>query len=453
MTGQNTAEKGASGVPLAQILRAVVPVLSGLRNQTTATESLARVDGALRPAAQAICYAVLRQWGQSLALRRRLAPRAPAPDVDALLRAALALLAEPLPPGGKPRYAEFTVVDQAVAAARAEPKLRASAGFINAVLRRFLRERDIRLAATAEEPEARWNHPAWWVERLRHDHPRQWEALLDASRRAAPMHLRVNRRRTTRQAYLHLLQCAGLPAHAFGEDGLRLERACDVAELPGFAEGWVSVQDAAAQLAAPLLLGAFEAPVGRPARVLDACAAPGGKTAHLLERADLALTALDLSARRSARIHANLSRLGLAADVRTADAGDSAAYWDGKPWDAILLDAPCSASGIVRRHPDVPWLRREADVTTIAAVQQRLLTVLWPQLAPGGALLYATCSVFREEGEQSIKTFLAHNTDAQLLRAPGHLLPGIPEGHGAVPDNRSGDHDGFYYALLRKRLA
>jgi 16S rRNA (cytosine967-C5)-methyltransferase len=267
------------------------------------------------------------------------------------------------------------------------------------------------------------------------------------------MHLRVNRRRTTRQAYLHLLQCAGLPAHAFGEDGLRLERACDVAELPGFAEGWVSVQDAAAQLAAPLLLGAFEAPVGRPARVLDACAAPGGKTAHLLERADLALTALDLSAKRSARIHANLSRLGLAADVRTADAGDSAAYWDGKPWDAILLDAPCSASGIVRRHPDVPWLRREADVTTIAAVQQRLLTVLWPQLAPGGALLYATCSVFREEGEQSIKTFLGHNTDAQLLRAPGHLLPGIPEGHGAVPDNHSGDHDGFYYALLRKRLA
>ena len=222
-------------------------------------------------------------------------------------------------------------------------------------------------------------------------------------------------------------------------------------ELPGLAQGLVSVQSATAQRAAPLLLEGLPA---TPLRVLDACAAPGGKTAHLLECAPQArVTALELNAERSQRISDNLARLDLSAEVRVADAGDVGAWWDGAHYDAILLDAPCSASGIVRRHPDVRWLRRASDIAQLAAEQDRLLHALWPLLAPGGRLLYCTCSVFRQEGAERIEAFAARNSDVLRCPAPGHLLPGRDGLGGRVGDNGACDDDGFFYALLQKSPA
>ena len=227
-----------------------------------------------------------------------------------------------------------------------------------------------------------------------------------------------------------------------------MQNPCPVQDIPGFSHGEVSVQDAAAQLAAPLLLNGLTATT--PLHVLDACAAPGGKTAHLLEFTDCTVTALEVDPLRSEKIHQTLRRLKLEAQVVVADAAKVPSWWDGQPFDAILLDAPCSAAGIVRRHPDVRWLRRETDIAQLAVIQTRLLKALWPTLRPGGRLLYCTCSVFKAEGSEQIETFLARNLDAALLPSPGHLLPGGAP-NDTVQYNPNGDHDGFYYALLEKR--
>ena len=216
-------------------------------------------------------------------------------------------------------------------------------------------------------------------------------------------------------------------------------------DIPGFTEGRFSVQDAGAQLTAQLVVA------GKPGHILDACAAPGGKTAHILELAEADLLALDVDPARCERIADNLQRLGLAARVLAADAGEPSSWWDGRPFDAILLDAPCTASGIVRRHPDVRWLRRETDIASLAAQQQRLLEALWPLLAPGGTLVYCTCSVFRDEGAARIQAFVAHNKAAVLRPSPGHLMPQGGAKAEALRDNLAGDHDGFFYALLEKR--
>jgi len=260
------------------------------------------------------------------------------------------------------------------------------------------------------------------------------------------MTLRVNRQRCSRAHYLQALTAAGLAAQAQGEDGLVLAQPVPVERLPGWTQGWVSVQDGAAQLAAPLL---WQAGLQPGDRVLDACAAPGGKTAHLLEWGALDLLALEVDPQRVSRIHDTLQRLGLTAQVRQADAGQPASWWDGRPFDAILLDAPCTASGIVRRHPDVRWLRRPTDIEHLAAEQARLLEALWPLLRPGGHLLYCTCSVFRAEGEGQISRFMARHADAEARPAPGHLLPAPPDGQ-PIGDNGPGGLDGFFYALLRK---
>jgi 16S rRNA (cytosine967-C5)-methyltransferase len=254
-----------------------------------------------------------------------------------------------------------------------------------------------------------------------------------------------------------------LEVNAVAHSGLELSRSAYVPGLPGYVEGWFSVQDAAAQLAAPLLIDAIDAPAsqaGKVWRVLDACAAPGGKTAHLLEYAAskglrLEVLALDVDPQRCQRIHDNLQRLHLSAKVLAADAADPATWWDGVAFDAILLDAPCTASGIVRRHPDIRWLRREADIAQLAELQRGLLAALWPLLNPGGPLLYCTCSVFKAEGHGQIQTFVAHHTDAAILPSPGHLLPQSPPQPGALRDNHLGGHDGFFYGLLQKtpRLA
>jgi 16S rRNA (cytosine967-C5)-methyltransferase len=262
------------------------------------------------------------------------------------------------------------------------------------------------------------------------------------------MALRVNRRRTDRTSYQQALQAIGLSSIPVGSDGLVLYAPQPVERLPGFAQGHCSVQDAAAQMAAEQLLGDR---AWTPAdRVLDACAAPGGKTAHLLERAELNLLALDVDPRRCERIEGTLTRLGLQAAVRCADAAQPATWWDGQLFDAILLDAPCTASGIVRRHPDVRWLRRASDVSALVTTQRTLLDALWPLLKPGGRLVYATCSVVRAEGEEQIRAFLVHHTDALQQPSPGHLLPGLAAPSGEFNDNRLGGYDGFFYARLDK---
>ncbi|MEY3216557.1 MAG: Ribosomal small subunit methyltransferase [Pseudomonadota bacterium] len=312
-----------------------------------------------------------------------------------------------------------------------------------------MREREALVLATDADLQAVWNHPRWWVERLQREYPDHWQALLQMAQQPAPMSLRIDPRHHSVGEYQSKLQALGLPSKAVGASGLQLAKAVPVQQLPGFSEGHVSVQDAAAQVAAPLLLQGRQA--DKAWRILDACAAPGGKTGHLLACYPQArVLALDVDAARCQRIDQNLQRLGVQAEVRAADAAQPAAWWDGEAFDAILLDAPCTASGIVRRHPDVRWLRRPEDSAQLARIQAQLLRALWPLLAPGGRLLYCTCSVFRSEGDETVQAFLQHNTNARLLPSPGHLIPGQAPTGLPVVDNALGEHDGFYYALLEK---
>jgi 16S rRNA (cytosine967-C5)-methyltransferase len=430
--------------PLWRQLQSTARVVQAVQQGRSGTAALDEVASGLRAAVQALSFHVWRNLGRATALRQQLARRRPPPAADALLTVALALAWDE----AQAPYDSFTLVNQAVEAAKKDPPTRPQASFINACLRRFLRERDTLVALTAQDPVALWNHPMWWIERVQQDHPEHWQSMLKAANQQAPLTLRVNARHSTVAGYQQVLSEAGLQGTQVGPWAIALDTAVPVHSLPGFAQGHVSVQDAAAQWAAPLLLEGREWHAGL--RVLDACAAPGGKTGHLLELADAQVTALEVDAQRAKRIGENLVRLGLQAQVCTADASRPESWWDGTPFDAILLDAPCTASGIVRRHPDVRWLRRETDVAALAAQQHAMLSALWPLLRPGGRLLFCTCSVFRAEGKDQVQTFLAHNTDAQLLPSPGHLLPQSHAKERPVPDNAPIDHDGFFYALLQK---
>ncbi len=435
-----------ASLPLAQLLLATAEAVQAVAAGRSLNDVLAQVPAAARPGVQSLSFHVLRWWGSARELREKLAAKTPPPMVDALLCTALALLW----PAGEPPYAEHTLVDQAVGAAR--QRVPAAAGFINAVLRRFLREREALVAAAQVSPLGAFNHPLWWIEQLKRDWPGQWQALLTQANRHPPMTLRVNARRGSGAAYVQRLAAQGRSARVVDEPLLRgqavlLDQPLPVQQLPGFAEGEVSVQDAAAQRAAPLLIGAG---LPRGARVLDACAAPGGKTAQLLELADLEVLALDIDPLRQQRVQQTLNRLQLRAELKVGDARDPARWWDGRPFDAILLDAPCSASGIVRRHPDVRWLRRADDIHALAQVQSELLEALWPLLAPGGRLLYATCSVFKREGEQRIDAFLQrHGAGGACLdpASPGQLLP---LAHNDATPHAAALHDGFYLALIHK---
>ncbi len=459
--------------PLHRLLSTTADAVAAVRTGRSLTDVLAKVPADLRAGTQALSFQVLRCLGGAEAVVALMAPKPPPAPVLSLLVTALALL---WPGDAPPPYADHTLVDQAVSAARLRTP--AAANFVNAVLRRFLRERTALVAQAQRHPVAAYNHPLWWIERLRRDWPSQWQALLAAANQHPPMVLRSNARRETAAAYQARLAATGcaaqlLPDPLIQAQALALAEPCGVQDLPGFADGLVSVQDLSAQRAAPLLLGGGSSgvPALRPgARVLDACAAPGGKTAHLLELADIHLLALDSDARRLQRVQDTLTRLRLpaaAADLDTsnppnppgqitlqcADARAVAQWWDGRPFDAILLDAPCTASGIVRRHPDVRWLRRPDDVATLAAMQRELLDALWPLLAPGGRLLYATCSLFKAEGQQQIDAFLqrhAHQSPRLDPASPGHLLclpdnPGSPAGP-CTPITG----DGFYYAVIHK---
>jgi 16S rRNA (cytosine967-C5)-methyltransferase len=434
-------------VPLWQQLQATAAVVLAVRSGASGTAAIDSVDSELRAGVQALAFHTWRNLGRAEALRAKLAPRPPPPMVDALLCVALALSwqVDDAP------YDAFTLVNQAVEAAKHTAGTKGQANFINACLRRFLRERDALVAMTDSNPTARWNHPLWWIERIQRDYPNHWQDLLSEANRQAPMTLRVNVRQVSGAEYLQALSLSGLSAKLIAPQTILLDHAVPVRQLPGFESGAVSVQDAAAQMAAPLLTGNWlHGPLNR---ILDACAAPGGKTGHLLELSGAAVTALDIDPTRCQRISDNLRRLGQSAHVLTADAARPDAWWDGVPFDAILLDAPCTASGIVRRHPDVRWLRRASDVDQLARIQKQMLQTLWGLLRPGGRLLYCTCSLFRAEGDVQLQTFLAHNTDAVLLPSPGHLMPQNGAKTGTVPDNQTRDNDGFYYALLEKKMA
>jgi 16S rRNA (cytosine967-C5)-methyltransferase len=430
--------------PLWRQLQEVAGVLASIRAGTSGTSALNAVALEIRPGVQSLSYRVLRELGRAEALSRQLATRKPAPAVDALLCTALALVWNE----AEAPYDSFTLVNQAVEAAKRNPVLRAQAGFINGCLRRFLREREAMVAYSGQQAVAIWNHPVWWIERLRREYPQHWKSILQANNTQAPMTLRINVRKTDVASYLERLRAAGIVAVACGPYGVTLVNPVPVHQLPEFDQGWVSVQDAAAQIAAPLLLTGLA--TLSDLRILDACAAPGGKTAHLLELSSAQVIALDIDPLRCARIEQTLLRLSLQAKVLAADAGQPDQWWDGVLFDAILLDAPCTASGIVRRHPDVRWLRRESDVAQLATQQRRLLETLWPLLKPGGRMLFCTCSVFKEEGQAQIQTFLVRNTQATLLPSPGHLMPTFATRSDPVPDNGAIDHDGFYYALLEK---
>lgn len=427
---------------LAYALQRAAQTLESVQKGMALPQALAQATAQCAPgtraATQDLAYRTVRRLGSSRALLAVLVKPAMQARVRDILLCALALLQDPVEDAA---YTEFTVVDQAVEAIAAQRRTAAAKGLANAVLRRFLREREALLAQIAKQPEARWNYPAWWINTVRDAYPDQWETLLTAGDNRGPMTLRVNTRRVSVAAMQETLSLAGMASDVVGPVALRLAQAVPVERLPGFAEGWVSIQDAGAQLAAPLVLG--EHPQAGM-RVLDACAAPGGKTGHLLELADVQVTALESDRTRVPRIYENLERLGLSADVRIGDAGNPAKWsgggWDGVPFDRILADVPCSAAGIVRRHPDIRWLRRADDIPALVAEQQRILLSLWETLAVGGELVYVTCSIFPSENEQQAQWFERVRADAVRLDAPGQLLmtPG-------------GAHDGFYYARFQKR--
>lgn len=383
-----------------------------------------------RGAMQDIAYCTMRQRGTTDAVIEMLTSKRPEPPLlHGLLNCALSLMSV----DGNADYEAFTVVDQAVTAAAADKRIAHAKGMVNAVLRRYLREKASYGKLFATNPEARWNYPAWWIEKLKVAYPDQWETILLAGNLAPPLTLRINRRKSDVAGYLERLSEAGMAATQVGPHAVRLLRPVPVDRIPGFGEGLVSVQDAAAQLAAPLM----DPQPGM--RVLDACAAPGGKTGHLLEWADIELTAIDQDPLRLERVAQNLRRLKLHALLKPGDAADRD-WWDGTPFDCILADVPCTASGIVRRHPDIRWLRRPDDAPRLAVLASRILDNLWDMLKPGGKLLFVTCSLWPEESAQQAEAF-GNRKKALRLTAPDQLLPVA---------NEHEDHDGLFYALFQK---
>jgi 16S rRNA (cytosine967-C5)-methyltransferase len=405
------------GRNLNQVLGAALQAASGLTPQQ-------------RAALQDLSYGTLRFYGQLARVLEQLLHK---PVQDEQLRCLLLVALYQLQYG---KAASHAVVDHAVSAARKFNL--GAAGLVNAVLRNFLRKRDALLAVAADTEEGRYSYPQWWIDALKAQYGEHAKAILLAGNQHPPMTLRVNRRRTTRAAYLDLLAAQGMAASLIEPEAVLLQHPVAVDKLPGFFEGLVSVQDAGAQYAAQLL------DVQDGMRVLDACAAPGGKSAHLLELAQVDLLALDKDEQRLQRVRENMQRLQLSARLRCGDAAQPDSWWDGKPFQRILADVPCSASGVVRRHPDIKWLRRPEDIENFARQQAQILNALWRLLARDGKLLYSTCSVFARENGQVIGEFLQEHDDVRQLPLSA---PNLNEGQ-VLPDDQ---HDGFFYALLHKR--
>ena len=423
----------------AAAARAVAAVFAGNSLERCLEPELQSLPLQDRGLAQMLCFEVLRHHRYYNAIARQLLKK-PLPPFDPLQALILIGLHQLM----NTRIPAHAAINETVAACQQLGKPRAR-GLINAVLRNFQRDSEKLRGGLSRKPPARLSYPDWLATALGRDWGAQAEQLMEAGNQAGPMILRANRRMNTRDEYLQALSEAGLQASAVDglPDALRLAQPCDVSTLPGFADGRVSVQDGAAQLAADLL----KPQPGE--RLLDACAAPGGKAAHLLERAAGAdLLALDIEARRSTLTEQTLTRCQLEAAVKTADARALDQWWDGQPYDRILLDAPCSGTGVIRRHPDIKWLRRAKDIAQLASQQAELLRALWPCLKPGGQLLYATCSVLSAEGDEVIAGFLAEHADAQALPiafdAASRSLHGLRFAPG-------GAFDGFYYSLLQRQ--
>jgi 16S rRNA (cytosine967-C5)-methyltransferase len=422
---------------------ALLPVLEQGRSltETLETQLPALTDPRERALAQALAYGVMRGYWRFDWLLGQLLDK-PLKKKDTDVRLALMLGFYQLL---EMRIPDHAAVDETVklAAAFRKPWAR---GLLNGVLRNFLRRREELLQAIEAEPVARTAHPAWLLERLQHDWPDRWDTITRANNQPPPLTLRVNSRRLDRNAALDRLAQAGIPAHPVphAAQAVIVDQPVPVEALPGFTDGALSVQDAAAQLAAPLL----DCQPGQ--RVLDACAAPGGKTAHLLElQPELAgLVAVDVSNERLLRIRETLERLDLSATLIAADAAEPDRWWDGMPFDRILLDAPCSATGVIRRHPDIKVLRRAGDIAPLVAGQARLLHALWPLLAPGGMLLYATCSTLIQENSRQMESFLDTTPDARELPIEAAWGHPQPVGRQILPGED--EMDGFYYARIRK---
>lgn len=418
---------------LALALRDAAGVVSRVAQGKSLAEELARPPQQEAASAAAalidLTHGTLRRYGRVQFLVRQLSHR---PSGDPLVEALLWCALYALESG---RYSDYTVVDQAVRACALLEKWPAK-GYVNAVLRGYARRMSELESKLAGDEEAFYQHPGWWVAAVRRAYPAEWQAVLGAGNGHPPMCLRVNRKRIGVEAYASRLAEMQMRSRPIGADGLLLERPVPVGRLPGFADGEVSVQDAAAQAAVEYL------DLHDGLRVLDACAAPGGKTGHILERACVDLTALDAEGGRLERVRSNLARLHLEAHLRVADCTQRETWWDGTAFDRVLADVPCTASGVVRRHPDIKWLRREADVASFASRQARILDALWPTLAPGGKLLYVTCSVFRQENDEVVDAFLARAGEARRLALPDSARA------QRLPD---AEHDGFFYALITRR--
>ena len=415
-----------------QLAAEVIEQVFAGRNLTVTLESIFRkhpdITAQQHAVTQDLSYGGLRFYGQSAALLEQLLEK-PLPDqrVKCLLLVAIYQL-------NHDKAAAHTVVDQAVKAAGQFKKSWAK-GLVNAVLRNFLRQKDTLLKNIAANEVAFYSYPQWWIDKLKAQYPQQWQAILEAGNAHPPMSLRVNQREMAAVEYSKLLSDAGLKSQLLNSHAIILSKPVPVDKLPDFSQGLVSVQDYGAQFAAPWL------DLQDGMRVLDACCAPGGKTGHVLELADVDLVAVDSDAERLQRTQSNLKRLNLSAQLLTGDAANPSAWWDGKPFDRILADVPCTASGIVRRHVDIKWLRREADIASFSKQQAVILRGLWQLLAKGGKLLYVTCSIFHEENQRQIEKFLETQADAQQIPLAhtqhGQLLP-------------CAEHDGFFYALLQK---
>ncbi len=437
MRASASAETGGRARALAA--RAVAEVLAGASLDTALDSAQRKLNQTDRALLQQLAFGVLREWRLLEYLVRSLTREPPQP---AALAALLAVGIYQLRSLRVPAYA---AVSSTVAASQALELPRAR-GLVNAVLRRYQREREALEAQLPKSPALRSSHPDWLVRQLGVDWPQCWSSVLAANNLPAPLWLRVNRQRTDRDAYLAQLRVLGLEAVASARapQALALVQPVPVAALPGFADGLVSVQDAAAQLAAALL----QTQAGQ--RVLDTCAAPGGKTAHLLELCPtLELLALDVDAVRLQRVAETLSRLALHATTRCGDAAQPKDWWDQRPFDRILLDAPCSGSGVIRRHPDIKWLRRASDIPKLAARQLGLLRALWPLLKPGGRLLYATCSTLTAENDAVIGAFVAGQRGARVTPVNADWGEATRHGRRIAPGMEG--MDGFYYSVLLKR--
>ena len=434
-----TDQKTLRSLPLSEAITIAAQAISEVMSGRSLTEVLDQLEAYERPIVQSLSFDALRKWVRSHELIKEFIPKAPPPEVDHLLSVAIALFLQDA--ADSKGYPAHTIVDQAVKACGEYDKTMYAKGLVNAVLRK------VSVLVRPPEAEKRYSLepismyvPAWWRANLKRNYSKAWQSILFQQAKRAPLILRVNQKQYTREQYQSLLSNAGISSKPIDEvagielpSALLLPEAVPVSELPGFYTGAVSVQDAGAQLAA-ILLNPQEDEL-----VLDACAAPGGKTAHLLELADCSIQALEIDGERIGKIGGNLDRLRLYSEKVKVLRGDASkvAWWNGAQFDKILLDAPCSASGIVSRHPDIPFLRREADIKALQERQRTILKQVWKMLKAEGTLLYVTCSIFPEEGDGQAGWFAEQHPDAVRLGAPGQLLPGKL-------------NDGFYYALFKK---